>query len=170
MTLVSEPGALQIILRSDAALKPGTSAYRLRRLVTHEVLPSIRKHGCYPPPAIDPIAADSLYDGIEKSVGDRFREERLRWEAESGKPLAALPGFSTPIIRAIEQGHGGIRKGKRIEVLIYAEIDVLYVLTGRRQITGQERRVINAMRDGGDVLRSTVLARANAIKLLASNA
>jgi len=42
MTIVSEAGLYKVILRSD---KP--EANQLMRFVTHEVLPSIRKHGMY---------------------------------------------------------------------------------------------------------------------------
>ena len=45
--VVSEDGLYTIILRCDDALKEGTIAYRFRRWVTKEVLPTIRKQGSY---------------------------------------------------------------------------------------------------------------------------
>ena len=45
--VVSEDGLYTIVLRCDDALKEGTIAYRFRRWVTKEVLPTIRKHGAY---------------------------------------------------------------------------------------------------------------------------
>jgi hypothetical protein len=67
-----------------------------------------------------------------KTIGERFSEERERWEAETGISWLIMPGFSKNVVRAIEGNLGGIYNVKRIEMLLYAEIDVLYVLIGRR--------------------------------------
>lgn len=45
---VTEPGLYRLIMRSD---KP--EAERFREWLTHEVLPCIRKHGCYPAPLVE---------------------------------------------------------------------------------------------------------------------
>jgi prophage antirepressor-like protein len=45
--IVSESGLYALILRSNAAMKPGTKAHRFRKWVTDELLPSIRKTGRY---------------------------------------------------------------------------------------------------------------------------
>jgi prophage antirepressor-like protein len=45
--IVSESGLYALILRSHAAMKPGTKAWRFRMWVTGELLPSIRKTGRY---------------------------------------------------------------------------------------------------------------------------
>lgn len=47
---VNEDGLYTIVLRCDDALKEGTIAYRFRRWVTKEVLPTIRKYGAYVAP------------------------------------------------------------------------------------------------------------------------
>lgn len=47
MLTVTEPGLYRLIFKSR---KP--EAERFRNWVTHEVLPSIRQHGCYPPPKV----------------------------------------------------------------------------------------------------------------------
>lgn len=47
MLTVTEPGLYRLIFKSR---KP--EADRFRTWVTHEVLPSIRQHGCYPPPSV----------------------------------------------------------------------------------------------------------------------
>jgi prophage antirepressor-like protein len=55
---VTEPGFYSVVLRSD---KPNAKSFQ--RWVCHEVLPSIRKHGCYPPPVAVPgttLGADHL--------------------------------------------------------------------------------------------------------------
>src|SRR5262252_6135482 len=46
MLIVSEPGFYKILQTSR---KP--EAKRLDRFMRHEVMPSLRKHGCYPPPS-----------------------------------------------------------------------------------------------------------------------
>lgn len=46
MLIVSEPGLYKVLQRSN---KP--EAKRFDRWIRHEVMPSIRKYGCYPPPA-----------------------------------------------------------------------------------------------------------------------
>ena len=47
MTVISEPGMYSLVMRCRDASKPGTAAYRFRKWVTSEVLPSIRKTGGY---------------------------------------------------------------------------------------------------------------------------
>lgn len=47
MLTVTEPGLYRLIFKSR---KP--EAERFRTFVTHEVLPSIRQHGCWPPPEL----------------------------------------------------------------------------------------------------------------------
>jgi prophage antirepressor-like protein len=74
MTFVTESGFYAVILRSD---KP--QAQPLRRWVTREVLPSIRKHGCYPPPGSQNYAAsDTVLARIEAALAAlaQAREER----------------------------------------------------------------------------------------------
>lgn len=49
---VTEPGLYRLIFKSR---KPEAEAFR--HWVTHEVLPAIRLHGCYPPPAVKEVVA-----------------------------------------------------------------------------------------------------------------
>lgn len=46
-TIVNESGLYTVIMRSKGAATHGTPAWRFRRWVTHDVLPSIRKKGFY---------------------------------------------------------------------------------------------------------------------------
>lgn len=48
--LISESGLYTLILRCRDAVKPGTVPHRFRKWVTGEVLPAIRKTGCYSKP------------------------------------------------------------------------------------------------------------------------
>ncbi|HAV9946533.1 hypothetical protein JOW62_02525 [Escherichia coli] len=47
VNIISESGLYTMILRCRDAVKPGTIAWRFRKWVTNEVLPSIRKNGEY---------------------------------------------------------------------------------------------------------------------------
>lgn len=141
--IVNEPGLLKIILRSQDAIRPGTFAHRFCRWVTHEVLPTIRKWGQYPAPEVEASDWNSYGEGARKSLPERFREERLRWEQDNpGYSLADIPSFSPSIVRAIESGMGGLYRGRRIEMLTKAGIDTQYVMIGRYTVTPAERRML----------------------------
>ena len=82
--VVSESGLYNVILRSD---KP--EAKKFKRWVTHEVLPTIRKHGAYVTPAKleelmnDP---DSWIKVLTALKEERAAKERLQLEATENKP------------------------------------------------------------------------------------
>nr|UVM85710.1 MAG: antirepressor protein KilAC domain protein [Bacteriophage sp.] len=76
-TIISEPGLYQLIMRSR---KPEAKTFK--RWVTHEVLPSIRKHGIYATETtIDQILADPDF-GI-RLLTDLKEERAKRIEAET---------------------------------------------------------------------------------------
>lgn len=76
-TIISEPGLYKLIMRSR---KPG--ACEFQRWVTHEVLPTIRKHGIYATDTtIDQILADPDF-GI-RLLTDLKKERAKRIEAEN---------------------------------------------------------------------------------------
>ena len=82
--VVSESGLYNVILRSD---KP--EAKKFKRWVTHEVLPTIRRHGAYVTPAKleelmnDP---DSWIKVLTALKEERAAKERLQLEATENKP------------------------------------------------------------------------------------
>ncbi len=84
MYAVSESGLYNVILRSD---KP--DAKRFKRWVTHEVLPSIRRHGAYLAPAKleemmnDPDAWIKVLTALKD---ERAAKERLQLEAAKNEP------------------------------------------------------------------------------------
>lgn len=161
--IVNEAGAYSLILDSK---RP--EAERFARWLFQEVLPSIRKHGSYPPPTIaftPTVDQETPWDGREKTLGERFREERLRVEAENGFELAHAPNMSKHVIRAIEDNMGGIRNKNRIEYLTYAGMDVLYIMTGERTLTPSERALRDAYRIAPSDQRELLLARADSLRL-----
>ncbi len=84
LTVVSESGLYNVILRSD---KP--EAKKFKRWVTHEVLPSIRRHGAYVTPAKleeimnDPDAWIKVLTALKE---ERTAKERLQLEATKNEP------------------------------------------------------------------------------------
>ncbi|MFS2315904.1 phage antirepressor KilAC domain-containing protein [Dehalococcoides mccartyi] len=84
MYAVSESGLYNVILRSD---KP--DAKRFKRWVTHEVLPSIRRHGAYLTPAKleemmnDPDAWIKVLTALKD---ERAAKEHLQLEAAKNEP------------------------------------------------------------------------------------
>lgn len=136
----------------------------MKRWLTTQVLPSIRLHGSYPPSALQPqvpalVDNETPWEGTQKTLGQRFREERIRWEAETGFPLAGTVSTMTKaIVRAIEDDRGGLRKGQRVEWLLYSGFDVLYVMTGTRTLTTTERTIRDAYRRADPAQRQRLLS------------
>lgn len=158
--IVSEPGVNFIIMRSRKAKVRGTFAYRFRRWVTHQVLPSIRKYGQYPPPDLSTLADPEVYAGRESTLGQRFRDERLAWEERNGLDFSrCAPIFSPAIVRAIERDEGSIFKGGRLVTLIDAGFDLSYIRNGIRTISPMERKLIDHVRNSEDPRTQALLAR-----------
>lgn len=80
MTIINEMGLYSVILRSD---KP--EAKEFKRWVTHEVLPSIRKHGMY---AIDDLINDPdlAIKALTALKEERARRKELEVQAEENQP------------------------------------------------------------------------------------
>lgn len=84
LTVVSESGLYNVILRSDKS-----EAKKFKRWVTHEVLPSIRRHGAYVTPAKleeimnDPDAWIKVLTALKE---ERTAKERLQLEATKNEP------------------------------------------------------------------------------------
>jgi len=81
MTIINEPGLYNVILRSD---KPEAKPFK--RWVTHEVLPSIRKHGGYLTDTLVNTAALSPELQMFKSIFDAVAKTQLE-QAEVKKQL-----------------------------------------------------------------------------------
>jgi hypothetical protein len=162
LIVINESGFYSLLFRSKLP-----TAVAFKRWLTCEVLPSIRKHGCYPPPpepAPLPIDTETPWDGKSKTLGQRFREERLRWEAEVGHDFAGtLSMFSKNVVRAIEDDRGGIFKGERLKYLNYRAFDVHYILNGTRALTDGEKRLRDAYRAADPVARTRLLQSAFAL-------
>lgn len=89
LTLVNEPGIYRLVMRSR---KPEAESFR--RWLFHEVIPSIRKHGFYVRPGMDPVVAlmETLRDQrlAELELARRQEELARRVDGVSRKVDAAL--------------------------------------------------------------------------------
>lgn len=97
VVFVTEAGLYTVLLRSD---KPQAKPFR--KWVTTEVLPSIRKHGCYPPPVggtvakRQPMSLHAIRDMVDKMIEHDEELEAIRivqvqqaHDIEEAKALAA---------------------------------------------------------------------------------
>lgn len=81
LTIVNESGLWTLVLRSDAALKKDTVAYKARKWVTSEVLPAIRSSGRYE----CPVAATQTIDAaqqlaVKKAVARRAKNVAVHYQ------------------------------------------------------------------------------------------
>jgi prophage antirepressor-like protein len=86
VAVVTEAGLYSLILRAKSATTPGTKAYRFRRWVTHEVLPSIRKNGFYGHGPILPEDLHTRIRGIEQAIDYLVMRNVIGPAAEVGRP------------------------------------------------------------------------------------
>ncbi len=115
MYAVNESGLYNVILRSD---KP--EAKKFKHWVTHEVLPSIRRHGAYITPAKleeimnDPDAWIKVLTALKE---ERAAKERLQIQAEEDKPKVVFADAVSVSDGAILIGElAKILKGNGVEI------------------------------------------------------
>lgn len=115
MYAVNEGGLYNVILRSD---KP--EAKKFKHWVTHEVLPSIRRHGAYITPAKleeimnDPDAWIKVLTALKE---ERAAKERLQIQAEADKPKVVFADAVSVSDGAILIGElAKILKGNGVEI------------------------------------------------------
>lgn len=115
ITIISESGLYNVILLSR---KP--EAKRFKRWVTHEVLPTIRKHGAYVTPAKleeimnDPDAWIKVLTALKE---ERSAKERLQIEATENKPKVVFAD-------AVSVSDGTILIGELAKILKGNGIDI----------------------------------------------
>ena len=132
MTIISEPGLYSLILRSR---KPEAKAFK--RWVTHEVLPSIRKHGMYATPATiedmiaDPDMAIKLLTTLKE---ERAKRAQLEAQAKADAPKVQFAN-------AVESADTDILIG-----------DLAKILRGNGINTGQ-KRLFEWMRENGYLIK-----------------
>lgn len=148
-TVVNESGLYAIILRSDGAVTPGTTAHTFRKWVTSEVLPSIRKTGSYSAPDAAPMTeltqvlcrVDRLIGVVEKLI------ESLPAILSAQKPKVRRPPIyekDLPAILALRQQGATLPDIARATG--FGQTSLYYVLEGKYIITpgGRIKRVVDA--------------------------
>lgn len=132
MTIISEPGLYSLILRSR---KPEATAFK--RWVTHEVLPSIRRHGMYATESVvDAMLADpeAMIRTLTALKEERAKRARLEAQVEADAPKVL---FADAVASA------------KTDILIG---DLAKILRGNGVNTGQ-RRLFEWLRENGYLIR-----------------
>ena len=106
VNLISESGFYTLILRSRAAMQPGSMPHRVRRWLTGEVIPSIRKTGSYSEKKMVPWdrgigRVESLAMKIERAQ-DPFVREMLIGAAGLALEAVGLPMPSVKLLRPLQ--------------------------------------------------------------------
>ena len=115
VTNINESGLYNVILRSD---KP--EAKKFKRWVTHEVLPTIRRHGAYLTTAKleeimnDPDAWIKVLTALKK---ERQEKERLKLQAAKNKPKVVFAD-------AVSASEGTILIGELAKILKGNGVDI----------------------------------------------
>lgn len=104
--IISESGLYTLILRCRDAVKQGTTAWRFRKWVTNEVLPSIRKNGEYVYIEPEPMRAAEPLNGRQKAylrglINDIAQSFRCRNAWISGIWLALRRACRNPSLNPI---------------------------------------------------------------------
>lgn len=132
MTIISEPGLYSLILRSR---KPEAKAFK--RWITHEVLPSIRRHGVYATESVvDAMLADpeTMIRTLTALKEERAKRAQLEKQAQADAPKVL---FADAVASA------------KTDILIG---DLAKILRGNGVDTGQ-RRLFEWMRENGYLIK-----------------
>lgn len=132
MTVISEPGLYSLILRSR---KPEAKTFK--RWVTHEVLPSIRRHGMYATESVvDAMLADpeAMIRTLTALKEERAKRAQLEKQAQANAPKVV---FADAVASA------------KTDILIG---DLAKILRGNGVDTGQ-RRLFEWLRENGYLIR-----------------
>lgn len=113
------------------------------------------------------IPADQPWStaGDAQARGKRFDEERARWEARAGRPLAGVLLFSKQRLRALAEHESAIERPGVLEAMVLLGMDVRYVFHGERVLTDAELAIRDAYRLGSDDDRLAIRERASAVRI-----
>lgn len=150
--IVNEPGVYALTVRSR---KP--EAKQFARWLFTKVIPSIRKHGSYPPPVFAEIETLQEPEPFQaphwSSRTQRFLQEADRVAAEMEISADKLLSFvaSKQKIRMMrlhdEDLRSILKDEKNVEKLAVSGFDLQFVFNGARNLTREERALRNQMRD-----------------------
>jgi len=151
VAVVNEAGIYKLVLGSRKPV-----AEEFERWLTCQVLPSLRKHGCYPPPPEIELALPAPERRKEApelaTEGQRlFAEFKRVFHTDDWRELVPILSHAVSKSRliAIQRGDGvmaALRHGDAWAKLTGMGIDLRYVLGNRRLLTPEERELIESVR------------------------
>jgi len=147
VTIINESGFYSLLLTSR---KPVAKA--MKRWITTEVLPSIRKYGFYDPARLVQLRAKVEAEEpfiCETQRGRRFLEEVRRFEQREERPVFDIPGMTKPKLRSIELGADVTKvmgRGDLWLFLLSSGFDLFYILFDERRVAPADEPAIAAIR------------------------
>ncbi|EFX7461586.1 hypothetical protein EGT17_11110 [Shigella sonnei] len=162
--IISESGLYILILRCRDAVKQGTTAWRFRKWVTNEVLPSIRKNGEYVFIEPEPMRAAEPLNGRQKAylrglINDIAQSFRCRnawisgiWLAlrracrnPSPNPITVddLPAIAAELRRILTAAESALRNMRTYERELLRDV----VRGGRRSMSCGDLPIIDINSD-----------------------
>lgn len=162
--IISESGLYPLILRCRDAVKQGTTAWRFRKWVTNEVLPSIRKNGEYVYIEPEPMRAAEPLNGRQKAylrglINDIAQSFRCRnawisgiWLAlrracrnPSPNPITVddLPAIAAELRRILTAAESALRNMRTYERELLRDV----VRGGRRSMSCGDLPIIDINSD-----------------------
>lgn len=128
MTVVSEAGMYEVVIRSD---KPGAAAFRA--WITGEVLPQIRRTGTYGVAQLDPTSPDGMRLVLQAATAALAELEVAKPKAEAWDELAAADGDYSVGDAAKILARAGIDIGQTRLFATLAELGWAFRRSGRWQ-------------------------------------
>ncbi len=111
--IVSEPGLYSLILRSQGATRPGTVAFRFRKFVTADLLPTLRKQGFYGERhTVKAVQARNAMQNQVMRIMDKLRLTRdvavrqVLWDMLNN--MCSDLGIATPVLESLGKGQPAV--------------------------------------------------------------
>lgn len=103
--------------------------------------------------------------GDGRTRGQRFAEERARWETRTARTLVGVLDFTKSKLRAMEEFDAALTKPGALENLMILGFDIRFIYHGERTMTDAELAVRDAYRLGSDEERSAIRRHAEAVRI-----
>jgi hypothetical protein len=136
-----------------------------------DVLDAYWRQGVAVNPRVQVLPDDQPWIADQRSTpGQRFAEERARWERDEGRSMVDILGFTKPKLRSLEEFEGPLTKGDMLHKLTLLGFDIRYILGGERTLTDAERAIRDAYRLGDGADRKAIRQHAEAVRIVRTEA